>query len=203
MSCIRWNKNVILMKFSSLAALEVVKMTTSSAASNENFIKMMTFPSQCIMYRRHWLRQNISFTICSSYIVHGTDDLTMACVPYAHYWYYCIVIYVYFRHVSYVYTCYCIVLRMNYFAMLCKWVKHVTVKIQFTVQVITIHLYIGCQHHRVSRGQLRLRHGWKNTYIVSCGKQLPIHALRSNIVNSAAVESRHTWIITYHYFVMQ
>ena len=34
------------MKFSSLAALEVVKMTTSSAARDENFIKMMTFPSQ-------------------------------------------------------------------------------------------------------------------------------------------------------------
>ena len=36
-----WNGSVIiLMKFSSLAALEVVKMTTSSAASDENFIKM-------------------------------------------------------------------------------------------------------------------------------------------------------------------
>ena len=28
------------MKFSSLAALEVVKMTTSSAASDENFVKI-------------------------------------------------------------------------------------------------------------------------------------------------------------------
>ena len=38
-----WNGNVvILMKFSSLAALEVVILTTSSAASEENFIKMMT-----------------------------------------------------------------------------------------------------------------------------------------------------------------
>ena len=43
-----WNGNVfILMKFSSLAALKVVKMTTSSAASDENFIKMKTFPFQC------------------------------------------------------------------------------------------------------------------------------------------------------------
>ena len=33
-------------KFSSLAALEVVKMTTSSAASDENFIKMTTFSFQ-------------------------------------------------------------------------------------------------------------------------------------------------------------
>ena len=34
------------MKFSSLAALKVVKMTTSSAASDENFIKMTTFSFQ-------------------------------------------------------------------------------------------------------------------------------------------------------------
>ena len=31
------------MKFSSLATLEVVRMTTSSIASDENDIKMMTF----------------------------------------------------------------------------------------------------------------------------------------------------------------
>ena len=37
---VHWNRNVfILMKFSSLDALEVVKMTTSSTASDENFIK--------------------------------------------------------------------------------------------------------------------------------------------------------------------
>ena len=42
-----WNGNVfILMKFSSLAALKVVKMTTSSAANDENFIKMTTFSFQ-------------------------------------------------------------------------------------------------------------------------------------------------------------
>ena len=35
---LHWNRNVIiLMKFSSLAALEVVQMTTSSAANDENF----------------------------------------------------------------------------------------------------------------------------------------------------------------------
>ena len=34
------------MKFSSLAALEVVILTTFSAASDENFIKMKTFPFQ-------------------------------------------------------------------------------------------------------------------------------------------------------------
>ena len=46
-----WNGNVfILMKFSSLAALKVVKMTTSSAASDENFIKMTTFSFQWVMF---------------------------------------------------------------------------------------------------------------------------------------------------------
>ena len=45
---IHWNGNVlILMKFSSLAALKVVKMTTYSAASDENFVKMTTFSFQC------------------------------------------------------------------------------------------------------------------------------------------------------------
>ena len=38
------------MKFSSLAALKVVKMTTSSAANDENFIKMMTFSFQWRKY---------------------------------------------------------------------------------------------------------------------------------------------------------
>ena len=45
---IHWNENVfILINFSSLAALEVVKMTTSNAASDENFVKMTTFSFQC------------------------------------------------------------------------------------------------------------------------------------------------------------
>ena len=42
-----WNENVfILMKSSSLAAPKVVKMTTFGAASDETFIKMMTFSFQ-------------------------------------------------------------------------------------------------------------------------------------------------------------
>ena len=46
---IHWNKNVVILtKFSSLAALEVVILTTSSAASDEHFIKMKTFPFQCM-----------------------------------------------------------------------------------------------------------------------------------------------------------
>ena len=39
----------ILMKFSTLAALEVVILTTSPAANDENFIKMMTFSGQYAM----------------------------------------------------------------------------------------------------------------------------------------------------------
>ena len=51
---IHWNGKVfILMKCSSLAALEVVKMTTSSAASDENFVKMTTFLFQCMASLSH------------------------------------------------------------------------------------------------------------------------------------------------------
>ena len=42
------NKNVVILtKFSSLAALEVVILATYGAASDENFIKMETFSFQC------------------------------------------------------------------------------------------------------------------------------------------------------------
>ena len=41
-----WKWNVILIKFSSLAAMKVVNMTTFSAACDVNFIKMMIFPFQ-------------------------------------------------------------------------------------------------------------------------------------------------------------
>ena len=40
-----WNGNVILMRFSSLAALKVVILTTFSAASDVNFIKMTFYIS--------------------------------------------------------------------------------------------------------------------------------------------------------------
>ena len=40
---VHWRQFVILTKFSSLAALEVVILTTSSAASDENVIKMINF----------------------------------------------------------------------------------------------------------------------------------------------------------------
>ena len=44
---VHWNGNVIILtKFSSLAALKVVILTTFGAASDENFIKMMTFSFQ-------------------------------------------------------------------------------------------------------------------------------------------------------------
>ena len=41
-----WNINAIFTKFSLLSASKVVKMTTSDASRDENFIKMTTFPSQ-------------------------------------------------------------------------------------------------------------------------------------------------------------
>ena len=45
---LHWNKTLfILTKLSSLAVQEVVKMTTSSAAGDENFIRMTTFSFQC------------------------------------------------------------------------------------------------------------------------------------------------------------
>ena len=45
---LHWNENIVIsMKFSSLAALEVVILTTSTAASDVNFIKMETFTVQC------------------------------------------------------------------------------------------------------------------------------------------------------------
>ena len=48
---IHWNGNiVIVMAFSSLAALEVVKVTTSSAAGDENVITMMTFLFRCTTF---------------------------------------------------------------------------------------------------------------------------------------------------------
>ena len=48
---VHWNGNIfILMTFSSLAPLEVVKMTTSSAASDENYVKMTIFSFQCCCY---------------------------------------------------------------------------------------------------------------------------------------------------------
>ena len=45
---VHWNENVVILtKFSSLAALEIVILTTSSATCHENFIKMTTFSFHC------------------------------------------------------------------------------------------------------------------------------------------------------------
>ena len=46
---------IILMKFSWLAEPEVVKMTTSGAASCENFVKMTTFLFQCTGRQDSWI----------------------------------------------------------------------------------------------------------------------------------------------------
>ena len=46
---VHWNIYVIIfINFSLIDAPEVVKMTNSGASSDENFIKMMTFPFQCL-----------------------------------------------------------------------------------------------------------------------------------------------------------
>ena len=50
-----WNGSVNLMKFSSLAALEVVILTISSVVSDENFVNMKTFPFQCQRQMFEWL----------------------------------------------------------------------------------------------------------------------------------------------------
>ena len=60
-------KSCHLTKLSSLAALEVVKMTTSSVASDENFIKMTTFPFQWTLPFWRW-SVHVSFLIRS--VVH-------------------------------------------------------------------------------------------------------------------------------------
>ena len=43
-----WNGNVILMKFSSLVVLEIVILTHSVAASDDNFVNMTISPFQCL-----------------------------------------------------------------------------------------------------------------------------------------------------------
>ena len=59
-----WNGNVVLTKFSSLAALKVTKMTTSSAASDENLIKMTTFPFQWLCYVEWWYNKTLLTHLC-------------------------------------------------------------------------------------------------------------------------------------------
>ena len=51
---VHWNENVILTKFWSLAALEVVILTTSCAANDKNFVNMTTFRFLCSVHM-HWL----------------------------------------------------------------------------------------------------------------------------------------------------
>ena len=55
---VHWNRNVfILVKFTSPTALVVVKMTTSNAAGDENFVKVKTFLFQCTLlgYVNHYV----------------------------------------------------------------------------------------------------------------------------------------------------
>ena len=58
---VHWNGNVvILMKFSWLAVLEVLR--TSSTASDEHFIKM-TFPFDCKIHQSWWHHQMETFSV--------------------------------------------------------------------------------------------------------------------------------------------
>ena len=48
---IHWNENVIILtKFSSIGALNIVKITNSNASSDENVIKITTISYQCTTF---------------------------------------------------------------------------------------------------------------------------------------------------------
>ena len=60
MKVLQWNENVaILMIFLLPSVPNVVKMTTSGALTDENVVKMMTYPFQC--------KQNISPDMLTSF----------------------------------------------------------------------------------------------------------------------------------------
>ena len=52
-----WNKNVILMKFSSMTAHEIATLTTTSAVIDDNLIKMKTIPLQ-------WIAISLCLYVC-------------------------------------------------------------------------------------------------------------------------------------------
>ena len=62
------------MKISSQAALEVVILTTSSAAGNENFIKMKTFPFQW-MIKLHYRTEYDLMKDSSSFVLMGDGTI--------------------------------------------------------------------------------------------------------------------------------
>ena len=57
---IHWDWNVILTKFSPLAAMKGIILTTSNAASDENFAKMKTLKFQCPLQWRLNGRDGVS-----------------------------------------------------------------------------------------------------------------------------------------------
>ena len=69
------------MIFSSLASLEVVMLTTSSAASDENFIKMLTLPFQCI-YMYGFLQPFLLCRTKHSFIVTGPPLFPASGLPW-------------------------------------------------------------------------------------------------------------------------
>ena len=66
----RWNGYVIFTKFPSLAAQEVINFITSSAAWDENFIKMTAFPFQ-------WQQ----FEITGIVVNYGISNTTVLEIP--------------------------------------------------------------------------------------------------------------------------
>ena len=88
---LHWNGNVVILtKFSSLAALEVVILTTFSAASDENFIKMKTFPFQCtklllIDHFPNFSQRFMMFTTSSPFNLRGLTLISAWISNYIHY----------------------------------------------------------------------------------------------------------------------
>ena len=81
-----WRENVVILtKFSLLAALEVVILTVSSAASDENFIKMKAFPFQCCCptVTEELLRNAGKI---SQYLNCKHNEVCIMCTIWAMYW---------------------------------------------------------------------------------------------------------------------
>ena len=63
-----WKRNVVLTEFSSVAAPDVVILTTSGAASDENLVRLTTFPFQWSVKRPRW-KWLLLFTIHHTLLV--------------------------------------------------------------------------------------------------------------------------------------
>ena len=73
---IDWNGNGILTKFSALTALEVVILTTSSAANDENSSKMPIFSFQCSINDQNF---NLNELVWNPYFIEGVNYHVCVC----------------------------------------------------------------------------------------------------------------------------